>query len=51
MTDKKEMNLDEMDEISGGGNKNQYENSNDGGKQMINQGEGNQNDNSGTMTW
>ena len=36
---------------SGGSGGPNYNNTNAGGKQMINQGEGNQNDNSGKMTW
>lgn len=49
--DKKELNLDEMESVSGGGNNNKYTNSNDGGKQMNNQGEKNSVKNSGTINF
>ena len=39
--DKKELNLEEMEEVAGGGDNNKYENSNSGGKQIQQQGEGN----------
>ena len=45
--------VDNKDQKSSGGASGgpNYNNTDDGGKQMINQGEGNQNDNSGKMTW
>lgn len=49
MSDKKELNFEELDEISGGGKKNKYKNSNDGGGQISQQGEGNKFKNSGNM--
>lgn len=39
--DKKEIDLEEMESIAGGGDGNTYSNSNDGGKQFQQQGENN----------
>ena len=47
--DKKELNLEEMEEVAGGGDNNSYKNSSDGGKQIANQGEDNKIENSGTI--
>ena len=49
--DKKELDLEEMEEITGGGDGNTYENSNNGGKQMMTQGEKNKIENSGTINF
>ena len=52
--DKKDGGGDKKDGGEGGSSGSSgpnYNNTNDGGKQMINQGEGNKNDNTGTMTW
>lgn len=39
---KQELNLEELDEVAGGGKHNKYKNSNNGGGQISQQGEGNQ---------
>ena len=49
--DKKELKVEEMEEVAGGGDNNQYKNSNNGGKQMSTQGESNKIENSGTINF
>lgn len=49
--DKKELNLEEMEKVSGGGKENNYKNSNKGGKQLSNQGENNKIENSGKINF
>jgi hypothetical protein len=51
MDDKKELDLEEMESVTGGGNNNTYTNSNKGGKQMTNQGENDNIENSGTINF